>query len=62
MNDAIVREYAKEAHRIAKSNPTFARFPEWVLQEIVQYWMTDGEESSGKKSMPRSAIISTRSR
>lgn len=41
MDDAMLRHYAAEAKRIANSDPLRARFPEWVLQQLGQDWLTE---------------------
>src|SRR5690606_19265114 len=41
MNDAAVRCYAVEANRIATAHPDLCMFPEWILQQLDQDWITE---------------------
>lgn len=39
--DSDLRRYAREIHDLWKSNPTDALFPEWILQNLDQNWLTE---------------------
>ena len=39
--DSEYQRYASEMHLICSENPELSRYPEWVLQEIDQDWMTE---------------------
>ncbi len=41
MDDALLRRYAAEAYRLATEHPTEGRYPEWVLQNLDQDWLTE---------------------
>lgn len=41
MDDALLRRYAAEANRLATEHSKEGRFPEWVLQNLDQDWLTE---------------------
>lgn len=41
MADAVLRKYAEECNRLATENPDEGKFPEWILQNIDQDWVTE---------------------
>lgn len=41
LSDALLREYASKMFELSKANPGDSLYPEWVLQEIDQAWMTE---------------------
>lgn len=41
MRDAILRRYAEECYRLAMEHPVEGRYPEWILQNLDQDWMTE---------------------
>jgi hypothetical protein len=41
MADAALKKYAAECYRLATENPEEGKFPEWVLQNIDQDWVTE---------------------
>lgn len=41
MNDEILRRYAEEAYAQKTRNPQLALYPEWILQQLDQNWMTE---------------------
>ena len=40
MGDAMLQKYGMDANKSATENPTEALFPEWILQNIGQDWLT----------------------
>jgi hypothetical protein len=40
MSDSELREYEKFVYRLSQESPIESRYPEWVLQELDQRWMT----------------------
>jgi hypothetical protein len=41
MTDAALKNYASQCNRLATEDATAAQFPEWVLQNFDQDWMTE---------------------
>ena len=41
MADAALKKYAEECDRLATENPEEGKFPEWILQNIDQDWVTE---------------------
>jgi len=41
VSDAELRRYAKKTHELWQQNPSDGLFPEWILQELDQNWMTE---------------------
>ena len=41
MADAVLKKYAEECYRLAMENPEEGKFPEWILQNIDQDWVTE---------------------
>jgi hypothetical protein len=41
MADAVVKKYAEASFRSTTANPDESWFPEWVLQQLDQDWMTE---------------------
>ena len=41
MADAALKKYAEECYRLATENPEEGKFPEWILQNIDQDWVTE---------------------
>jgi len=41
LTDNEIRRYSEQAHKIATTHVSEALFPEWVLQEIDQDWITE---------------------
>ena len=39
--DAELKKYAKQIYRLAQDHPLESLFPEWILQELDQNWMTE---------------------
>lgn len=46
LSDAELKRYSEEIYNLSRSNPTDSRYPEWVLQELDQNWMTAIPEPS----------------
>jgi len=41
MSHIEVDRYGKEALRLSDENPSFARFPEWIVQQMDHRWMVE---------------------
>lgn len=41
MGDAVLRRYAAEANTLATQHPAEGSYPEWVLQNLDQEWLTE---------------------
>jgi hypothetical protein len=41
MPDAYLKQYASECYRVASASETESRYPEWVLQQLDQDWLTE---------------------
>ena len=39
--DYVLTEYATKIYELRKSNPSVSLYPEWILQELDQNWMTE---------------------
>ncbi|HTS48293.1 MAG TPA: hypothetical protein VMH05_10145 [Bryobacteraceae bacterium] len=40
LHHSLITQYAKDAHRLFQDDPESGAFPEWVLQQLDQEWMT----------------------
>lgn len=39
--DSELKKYAAQIHKLSQDNPQESLFPEWILQELDQNWMTE---------------------
>lgn len=39
--DSELKRYAKQIYKLSQNNPRESLFPEWILQELDQNWMTE---------------------
>ena len=39
--DLELQRYAKAIYKLSKNNPDDSMFPEWIIQELDQHWMTE---------------------
>ncbi len=39
--DLELQHYAKAIYKLSKNNPDDSMFPEWIIQELDQHWMTE---------------------
>ncbi|MEJ2324264.1 MAG: hypothetical protein P8Y77_05685 [Nitrospirota bacterium] len=44
LTDADLNQYAKDIYKYSEDNPNETLYPEWILQQLDQYWMVEFPE------------------